>query len=74
MTLTPQPLAVETTRCSGGDCIEIVDIGGDWFRIRSSILPSHMLAISGDELRAFIVAVKVGQFDEIAGLTEEAVA
>lgn len=59
------------TPCSGGDCIEVASIGADWYRIRSSVLPSHMLAVTGDELRAFMVAVKAGQFDEIAGLVNE---
>lgn len=59
---------IEATRCSGGDCVEVEDIGGDWFRVRSSVLRTLNLAVTGAELRAFLLAVKAGQFDEIAGL------
>lgn len=59
---------IETTRCSGGDCVQVVDIGNDWYRLRSTINPNFQVAVTGDELRAFLRQVKVGQFDDIAEL------
>jgi len=61
-------IRVETTRCSGGDCVEVASIGGDWYRIRSTINRHINVAVTGDELRTFIAAVKTGQFDDIAGV------
>lgn len=61
-------LKVETTRCSGADCVQIVDIGTDWFRVRSTVNPHINVAVTGAELRAFLRAVRSGQFDSIAGL------
>jgi hypothetical protein len=61
-------LKVETTNCSGADCVEIVDIGRDWFRIRSNTNCHINVAVTGAELRAFLRAARVGQFDTIARL------
>lgn len=58
----------ERTRCSGGDCVEIGARGDDWFVIRSSAHTRSVIAVSGDELRAFLRQVRCGQFDELAGL------
>lgn len=60
------------TPCSGADCIEVADIGcapdgTDWFRVRSTANRRSAIAVTGDELRAFLAAVKSGTFDEIAG-------
>lgn len=60
------------TPCSGGDCIEIGAIGKDWFRMRSTVVPSINIAVTGTELRAFIAAVKDGVFDEVAALPADA--
>jgi hypothetical protein len=64
------------TPCSGGDCVAITAIGADWFRIFSTVLPtvqpSAMVAVDGNELRAFIDAVKAGAFDELAALPRSA--
>jgi len=54
--------------CSGGDCVEIAAIGNDWFRIRSNQHRTNQLAVTGSELRAFILAVKAGFFDKVAGM------
>lgn len=56
--------------CSGGDCVQVSAIGGDWFRVRSSAMRMQAIALSGSELRAFIEAVKAGAFDEVAGAVE----
>lgn len=61
-------ITVETTRCHSGRCVEVEDIGADWFRVRSTINPYLNVAVTGKELRAFLTAVKAGQFDAIAGL------
>lgn len=53
------------TPCSGGSCVAITAIGADWFRIFSTVLPATMTAVTGEELRAFIAAVKAGAFDEL---------
>lgn len=54
--------------CSGADCVEIVPIGADWFRIHSTINSHVNVALTGNELRAFFAAVKAGQFDELVGV------
>jgi hypothetical protein len=54
------------TPCSGAECVAITDIGGDWFRIFSTVQAATTTAVTGDELRAFIAAVKAGEFDELA--------
>lgn len=64
-------MKVETTQCSLAECVEVEDIGGDWFRIRSTTTRKVNIAITGAELRAFLLQVKAGQFDEIAGLEPE---
>lgn len=61
-------ITVETTRCSGADCVEVVDIGSDWFRVRSTTNRNINVAVTGHELRAFLRQVRAGQFDAIAGL------
>jgi hypothetical protein len=59
---------IETTACSGGSCIQVEDIGGDWFRVRSTANGRVNIAVTGAELRAFVTQVCAGQFHEIAGL------
>lgn len=71
---TNPDLRVETTFCSGGDCIEVVYLARDWYRIHSTINPHIAVAVTGAELRAFILAVKAGQFDDIAALGEKVTA
>lgn len=65
-------ITVETTRCSGGNCVEIEDIGQDWFRVRSTTNRHLNVAVTGHELRAFLRQVRAGQFDAIAGLEPDA--
>jgi hypothetical protein len=48
---------------TGATCIEIEDIGADWFRIRSTVNRHAAVAVTGEELRAFVTAVKGGVFD-----------
>lgn len=48
---------------TGATCIEVEDIGADWFRIRSTVNRHTAIAVTGDELRAFVTAVKGGTFD-----------
>lgn len=50
------------------DCVEIVPIGADWFRIHSTINRHNSVAVTGAELRAFLRQVKAGHFDELTGL------
>ena len=64
-------LKVETTDCSGGDCVEVADIGADWFRVRSTVNPHINVAVTDEELRAFLRQVKAGQFDDIARLERD---
>lgn len=54
------------TPCSGHACVAITAIGGDWFRVFSTVLPSIQVAVTGDELRAWIAAAKNGAFDDLA--------
>lgn len=61
----------EITDCSGADCIALADIGRDWFRIRSTVHPHVVVAVTGEELRAFLRQVKAGQFDDIARLERD---
>lgn len=66
----------ETTRCSGADCVEIEDIGAapdgtDWFRVRTTTHRRLNIAVTGEELRAFLRQVKAGQFDDIARLERD---
>lgn len=65
-------MKIVVTPCSGHACIEVADIGAapdgtDWFRVRSTANRRSAIAVTGDELRAFLAAVKGGAFDEIAG-------
>lgn len=61
----------EITDCSGADCIAVADIGNDWFRIRSTVWPHVVVAVTGEELRAFLRQVRAGQFDELARLERD---
>lgn len=60
------------TPCSGGDCLAVAAIGADWFRMHSTVVPSINIAVTGTELRAFIVAAKAGHFDQVAALPGDA--
>lgn len=67
---------IETTRCSGADCVEVEDIGAapdgtDWFRVRTTTHRRLNIAVTGAELRAFLRQVKAGQFDDIARLERD---
>lgn len=62
----------EITDCSGAECVAIADIGNDWFRMRSTAHTAGAIAVTGEELRAFLRQVRAGQFDELARLAPDA--
>lgn len=62
------PAATVPQACSLTNCIQVADIGRDWFRIRSSVHTAGVIAVTGDELRAFVLAVKAGALDEMVDL------
>lgn len=59
----------ERTDCSGGDCLVVGQHAGtDWYTLHSTAHTRNAIAVTGDELRAFLRQVKCGQFDELVGL------
>ena len=59
---TAQPTWRKSTRCSGGTCVEIAKIDGDYL-IRDSKHPEQApLRFTEDELTAFATAFAAGEF------------
>jgi hypothetical protein len=60
----PSPSAWRrSSRCSGGDCVEIKIADGDVAMRDSKDPDAAILRFSGDGWRAFVAAVQAGEFD-----------
>jgi hypothetical protein len=58
-----QPAWRRSSRCAGGDCVEI-RIAGKEVAMRDSKSPDAViLQFSGEEWQAFVAAVRAGEFD-----------
>lgn len=51
-----------STRCEGGHCVEVADLGNA-VGLRNSTLPEVELSFSVDQWRDFVTAVRAGEFD-----------
>lgn len=60
-----------TTPCSMANCIQVADLGKDWYRLRSTSHTRNALAFTGAELRQFALAIRRGDFDALLGLAPD---
>lgn len=53
--------------CQGGECVEVGALDG-MVLVRDSKEPEHVLTYSGEEFRAFALAIKAGEYDDLMAL------
>jgi hypothetical protein len=63
---TPSSLRWRKASASGeGNCLEVAELPGGRIAVRDNGDPTRTITCTRDELKAFILGVKAGEFDDL---------